>query len=64
MIMKRPLLTEWDREIMRVCPDSLDAQRSNMTIDTAQLKQSFGKSYLIQKVIKPIVEWLSKYLNK
>lgn len=61
--MERPLISEMDRLITRKYPDSLTASAYNMEIAKSHFKRDFDKSWLIQKFIKPIVEWLAKILQ-
>lgn len=62
--MKRPLLDQDERyTYLRSKEKGLDTGIVDWILAVAHLKQAFGKSWIIQRFIKPIVEHLSKALS-
>lgn len=61
--MKAPLLHLGERIVLRILPETLGADFIRRKLAVARFKQAFGKSWLIQKLVKPLVENLSKRLS-
>ena len=56
--MKRPLIDEYYREIIRIAPKSNISGLVDLAIAKARLKRDIGK------MIEPFVKYLSKIINK
>lgn len=61
--MKAPLLNEWERRILREQPNGISATFDRLYLAERKFKREFEKSWLIQKVIKPLVDHLSKAIQ-
>ena len=55
--MKKPLINEYDRLVMRTLPKDGHTQRLEAGLAIARLKKELGKQ------IKPISEWLNNKLR-
>ena len=60
--MKKPLLSQTERWFITNDLNSMAYENLELKLAIARIKQAFGKSWLIQKVIKPTVEYLASIL--
>lgn len=62
--MKAPLLNEDQRWLLKLQPQTYYSKGLRNSLAVAHLKKAFGKSWIIQKAVKPMVKYLSKILSK